>query len=314
MLKIPVFAAFASLLSLSHGADAIVYEEDFEGFAVADDGLLGNGGWVGEGAGEGLHGIDEVSVEFGRSAFLGYFPLTGSIPSNVTTRVLRPIFFDAVSEGTPEVTVAAFLGIQDSTNDEGDDFFFSVFNSDGKLLASVNFDNSGQAPAIFRFDSANSFPTGAEFFYDEVVDFSVEINFEENRWTAFFGEIPIFIDAPFSAADVELNLGFIGFEFQVFDREPLNPGTNWLFFDEIEVVASGAPAFENPTAEPGGLSYFSEPAFSYQVEHSDDLSSWQADLEGASRAAGEPAGIVIFEDPSPPESRRYYRVRRTLAN
>ncbi len=313
--------AVAALVGAFVATATDLYLEEFESFPTGFDTLVGNGGWQGNAVGMQVHGVAEVTNTFlGQSAYIGPTLPTGG--SGITlVYAERPIGYDPVANGTPTVVVSIVLGIADSNIPaiRRDNFFVTFLNSVGQVLGRVNFDNTDETFGIYRVQGNIATFTGFDFIRNEIHELSLEIDFAANTWSGSLDGFPIFSGAPFAAPETSpLDFGVLAFDWQITETDdgPIDPsGDNWLLFDDI-ISSVPTPLFQaSPTLAPGqppGLTFFTEPGHTYQVFHSDDLTTWLDDLPGSTIIPRGMPALTTFSDPSAPAPAfRSYRVRRT---
>jgi len=305
-----------------------IYFTDFEDARAGDDELAGYDGWNGNPKGRGSHGIDAAAAPgLGQSAFIGYASPGGNTNSAV---VLRPIPHDPVSSGEPIIRLVAAIGLNDSDNNspfgnepERNSFFITFFNSAGTTLASLNYNNTEDAFGLWRDDGINTHDTGEEFIRNEVQVLVAEVDFANNTWSVDLGGFQIFRDQQFTdKSGVDLDLGGTAISWQ---RGAGNSwGNNWMLFDDWAVYADTSkltiPAenfgINSITQDAGDnirIQWQAQPGFRYQVEYSDDMINWKADLPNS--LIEEPVETeTAYTDTNTNESpARGYRITRTPA-
>jgi hypothetical protein len=299
---------------------AELYFTDFENFTVGDNRWANTDGWVSNDTTSGAQGIDQdliIGGGLGKTASLGF-----NRPANTTTTVARPVSFNPATTGVTVVEIDTLLGIEDSTTLFRDDFYLSLYNGGGSLLASIRFDNQspsaiGSQFGIWREDGLYQFDTGIDFIHGEIFNLYARIDLAANTWSADIDGVPLFTDAPFTATPAALNLGYLAFEWKLTSTlTTLSHGDNFLLVADIAVrsVPTGAEPFTATLAHAAGgddtLAWPADPGFIYQVEYSTDLATWFDDLPGSEFTAGTtPSTMTYVAAPAPPP--RFYRVRRT---
>ena len=321
-----VFAPFLLALVFSIPAqgdpenETILYQTDFSDFPVGDGNLVGHDGWTSTHLEEDVYGIEEGFFgDDNRSGALGFFtPKT----TDQFISVFKPLNYDPIENRTPVIEFSANIAIVDSEETEFyDSFHISVFNSEADLLAGIVFDNTEEHLGIWRSDGLEFYDTDVGFEHFTLYELRLRINFEANTWSAWFGDNELFADAPFTSVDKKFDLGDFSAEWELTDVD--NPGDNWMLFDDWTVKAiSARPGNSTGSRQlsprinlrPNGnisLHWRARPNTRYQVEHSDDLSNWKADLPDSLVTATEENVPVTFVDRSRPKGNvRYYRVRR----
>ena len=287
---------------------------DFEAFAVGEDTLIGNDGWLGSEAGGATHGILDDTIENeGKSAYLGSNPAENDVVS-----VWRPLDYDPIGTGNSIVTVNTLLGIHDSTNEQYDSFHISIFNREENRLAGFVLDNRIDTFGAWRSDGTDNFSdldTGFE--HDVVYDIEMRIDFDANRWSLDVDDIPLFADQVFTNTNHPLDLGDVSFEWELSDID--NPGDNWITFDNLRVEATGsgggveealAVSEIRRTQRRIRITWPSVAGAEYQIEHSDDMIDWQQSLAD-SRVIADGNSTTFVDRTAGNTRRRYYRVRKT---
>ena len=318
MVPHSLIAGAAVLLVLSSvSARAIeLYSTGFENFAPGPDQLVGTDGWLGNGTGLGVHGIDDsILGPLGNSAFLG-----GVQPASRFTTVFRTVDYDPVQEAHPIVEFEALIGIQDSSNFRRDDFFITFYNIEGDFLAALNFNNTVASFGLWRLDGVSAIDTGDIFFRNEVMVLAISVNFAANEWSVVLDDIPVFENARFHASSRTLDLGSVAAEWLLSAPAVEAFGDNWMLFDEWSISAfpvelEEAPFFvcniETDSEMRPVLTWQGEPGFTYQISYSADLVTWLTDLPGSNIDSGITHVPLTYIDDTVPPGRRYYRVIRT---
>ncbi|CAN5314260.1 hypothetical protein BH23VER1_BH23VER1_02370 [soil metagenome] len=300
-----------------------LYLQDFESFQTGFDTLVGTDGWQGNAQGMQIHGVADVSNAFlGQSAFIG--PNLPTADSGLTfVYAERPVGYDPVANGTPVVVVSIILGISDPNSPDirRDNFFVTFLNSLGEVLGRVNFDNSDTSFGIYRVQGNTATFTGFDFVRNELHELSCQIDFATNTWTATLDGFPLFAHAPFADPGVTtLDLGTLAFDWQITHQEgSIDPsGKNWLLFDDL-ITAVPTPPFQLvPTPHspciPPTIQFFAEPGHSYQILHSEHLTTWSDTLPDSTFTPQDLPALTTFTDPTPtPPAQRLYKLHRTEA-
>jgi hypothetical protein len=303
----------------------ILYDTDFDNFPAGANNWSGNDGWISNDTTSGAQAIDEnVLPSLLKTATLGF-----AQPTSRFTFVALDLEYDHIASDKPVVEIDTLIGIEDSTNDRRDDFYFSIYNADGDRLASIRFDNeSPDTPnsqfGIWRVSNTNQFDTLFDFTLGELFNLVATVDLEKNVWSASIDEIPIFENAQFSNMDAPLDFGFLAFEWELASLIPYNYGDNFLLVADLSIQSvdknSHLPSSINRIEVThqfdslGGISLNWQTAVGWtdQVEYSNDLVTWFADLPGSTfENLVSPGGITFFYAKDPAEAYRFYRVRRT---
>lgn len=303
----------------------ILYDTDFDNFPAGANNWSGNDGWISNDTTSGAQAIDEnVLPSLLKTATLGF-----AQPTSRFTFVALDLEYDHIASDKPVVEIDTLIGIEDSTNDRRDDFYFSIYNADGDRLASIRFDNeSPDTPnsqfGIWRVSNTNQFDTLFDFTLGELFNLVATVDLEKNVWSASIDEIPIFENAQFSNMDAPLDFGFLAFEWELASLIPYNYGDNFLLVADLSIQSvdknSHLPSSINRIEVThqfdslGGISLNWQTAVGWtdQVEYSNDLVTWFADLPGSTfENLVSPGRITFFYAKDPAEAYRFYRVRRT---
>lgn len=301
---------FVTGLALGQAASpdaSVLYSTGFEaseGYNAQFE-LIGQNGWVGEGTGG--NGLTESFPDHGQQAFIGLFPPTDT---NDFTNVWRPINAAPVQAGISVVKFSVLMQIVASTNASRDDFRWSVYNTNGHRLFTVDFANSSQDISYLLDDGEGFVTTNFKFDHAGVYDLVIWMNLARNHWTASLNDVIFAHSKPITTIGASLNLGDVDAVWAI--RDPKSPGNNYLLFDDYQITAepfrSIPPVLEALPYPPSGRFLFriyGEEGFNYVVEVSDDLKDWSS-----LGTFGAPAGGSFdFEDTTAPGfSRSFYRV------
>lgn len=237
--------------------------------------LGGQNWWVNLGSG-GNGVITNFFAGLGQAAYVGFFPPT---QREETLHVLRPIDFAPIPANRPLLTFRVVMQLVDSTNGQFDDFRWSVYNTNGTRLFSLDFENSSLGINYGLDDSAGFVPTGLGFDNDGSYDLEVTMNFAHNLWSASLNDYILINSKPISTAGSPLNLGDIDAVWVI--RNPASPGDNFMAFDNYSIIAedkASIPAKLIPlgvsTNRQFSLRVFGEQGLNYVIEASTDLVKW----------------------------------------
>ena len=144
--------------------------------------LAGQGGWLAEGTGgSGL--VKETFTDMGNQAYVGFFPPEKDDESYLN--LWRPI--TVPKTGAKRLKFSVAMMIADTEKEQRDEFRWSIYNSETKRLASIDFDNHNQE-INFELDDGEGFKeTEFSFERNAIYDLSIEMDFEKNHWSAFIG-------------------------------------------------------------------------------------------------------------------------------
>lgn len=283
-------------------------------FVKGPQNWAGADGWV-TNPGNNGHGITMLSLlPTEQMAYIGEHP-----PSDPVTSVGQPFNFDPIAAGTDIMVVDTLVVFEKSSREQPDDLFMiSIANSNGKRLASILFNNDALNYGIWRHDGVSDFFLGLGHFFDQLHLMLVEIDYNNNTWTAYIDGNILFKDQQFTTTQFTKDFGYLAYEWQENSSGPgdnkmlvsdvfvwaVPPGEEDFQVDEVGVNRSGMPEIEF-TAEPG---------WDYQVEYSADLKDWHDDLPNSFFTGIEEKTQLEWSDPSPPTppARRWYRVQRSV--
>lgn len=310
------------LSSLLH-ADTL-YETDFDNFPTGKNQWAGTDGWISNDTSSGAQAIDaDLIPALLQTASLGF-----NQPLADLTFVALNLGYDHLATENPIVEIDTILGIEDSTTNRRDDFFLSIYNSDGNRLASIRFDNQdpnvpGSQFGIWRENGTNQFDTRLDFIPGTLFNLFITLNLETNTWSADIGGNPLFENSQFTNTAHPVNLGFVAFEWDLSALFPLGHGDNFLVVADLivrSVVADPNPPFVVTHAFDASndltLSWPTSVGFDDQVQFSTDLETWQNTLPNSTFDKVTSSSTVSFTDTSAPRGpHRFYRVwRRATSN
>ena len=129
---------FFTLLFLIHTIQGeILYDTDFDTFPAGPNNWSGNDNWISNDTISGAQTIDgNVLPGLLNTATLGF-----AQPTSQFTFVALDLDYDHIASEKPIVEINTLIGIEDSTNDQRDDFYLTIYNTAGNRLASIRFDN-----------------------------------------------------------------------------------------------------------------------------------------------------------------------------
>lgn len=213
-----------------------IYQSGFEAFEGYTTGVLsGQMSWTS--AGSGGNGI--VSGLFttgGNQAYIGYSPPTDSSSYLFSW---RPINLTPDLVNRPVVRFSVDMSINDSTNSNYDTFSWWAFNRSGASLFSIDFDNLNLK--IGYTDSAgNIVDTGFTFSNGTKYNLIVDMDYANNRWSAWLNGTAIATNVTLATAGVVRDLGDID---AYWDITGTTAGNNYLVFDNYSIISrsSGQP-------------------------------------------------------------------------
>ena len=243
--------------------------------------LAGQNGWTSypEG-GNGL--VTDYLPGFGQQAYVGSFA-----PAAATDSVIlwKPLGFDPLAAGRPVVTFSVTMEIFDSSEESRTDrdcFRWSVYNTNGTRLCSLDFDNA-TTEISYLLDTGSFVSTGFGFDRETgVYDLIVTLDFAANQWSASLNGTNVVNALPLTMTSAPRHLGDISAAW-VLHEGAQRFGDNFMVFDDYHVVADVAPAepfrLESLGAVPGlgcVLRLHGQPGRRYAIEATTDFANWTA--------------------------------------
>lgn len=308
-------ALHISVLSVAFAQTAdpiLIYRTGFEYYEGYRSGytLMGQNGWIGSGTG-GNGIVTNYFQDAGQQAYIGAYPPDATEEFFSTW---RPVDMAPINPQLPLITFSVRMQIEASSEGSpADDFRWSVYNTNGARLFSIDFDTSALAINYLLDNDSGFQSTGYSFETGGDYDLVIAMNFLRNRWSAWLNDTLITTGQPITAAGSALNLGDVDAVWAI--RDPAHPGDNYMVFDDYQVTADASPVFR-PTLEVMGfvpnrgftVRFHGEPALRYVIDASTDMKLWTPIKTNAS-----PDGIFDLVDvESDLFDRQFYRAR-TLA-
>ena len=296
----------------------ILYDTDFDTFPTGENNWSGIDGWISNDNTSGVQSIDgNVLSSLLNTATLGF-----AEPTTEFTFVALDLSYDHIFSGKPIVEINTLTGIEDSTNNQRDDFYLSFYNSEGDRLASIRFDNESPDNVnsqfgIWRENGANQFDTLFDFAPGELFNFAATVDLEYNTWSASFDGVPIFENAQFSNTTNPINIGFLAFEWELAGLSTSDHGDNFLLVADINIQSFAKQpnlkvAYQFQSSGVLNLSWQTVDGWTDQVEYSTDLVTWFDDLpESTFGNMSSPTTITFSRAKDPDDPYRFYRVKRT---
>jgi len=282
--------------------------EASEGYSTNAD-LWGQNSWTG--AGSGGNGILSGFIPGqGQQAYVGFSPPDAG---GDQLYVWRPINFNPLAAGLPVVNFSVLMRIADSTNNEYDYFRWSVYNTQGDRLFSIEFDVYALA-VNYQLNGTNSVATNRTAFVpDQSYSLNVAMNFASNRWSATLGNALVATNQPISTTPVPLNLGDVDAVWLLYKTNA--PGDNYLLFDNYRLTAEPLVA---PPVPPAQLQFLGRTAEGWALLRvaGADGSRWSLDATTnfvnwtALKTNAISSGAFDYVDQTAAAvPRRYYRAR-----
>jgi hypothetical protein len=284
--------------------------EAAEGYNINLD-LAGQNSWAKDGSGGNGLVTNFISGQ-GQQAYVGFAPPTAG---DELLFVWRPINFDPVAAGLPLVKFSTLMSIVDSSgsNTNYDWFRWSVYNSQGSRLFSIEFDNA-LMEVNYQLDGNNPIVTNvASFVPNSNYNLTVTMNYASNRWSANLGSAVLATNLPMTTTGLPLNLGDID---AVWWLQKTNaPGNNYLLFDNYRITAEAlaVPVPSRPqvillSAVSGGspsLRVLGQNATQWSLDATTNFATWTP-LKTNTITGGY---FDLVDTTSAPAQRRFYRAR-----
>jgi len=210
--------------------------ETAEGYNNTLD-LIGQRGWIGEGTGG--NGLTEGFItNQSQHAYVGFTAPASTNESQLV--VWKPINFNPVAAGLPIVRFSVQMQVTDSPNGNYDDFRWSIYNTQGDRLFSLDFDNLF-LDVNYLLDGTNElFLTGIRFTNEVTYTLAVTMNFAANRWSATVNSTLIATNQRITTTGAPLNLGDVDAVWILNSIE--DPGDNFMVFDDYQITAEAIAA------------------------------------------------------------------------
>jgi hypothetical protein len=303
------------LAGASVRAENVIYFSDFEVSSGYDPErtLQGQDGWIAYGSG-GNGIVSGFFEDLGQHAFIGYTPPEQS--TNDFLSVYRPVNLAPIPQNQSLVRFSVLMHIADSSSGKGpwDTFRWSVYNTNGFRLFSLDFDNSSLTVSYLLDDNAGFVSTNAKFDNQGAYYLDIAMNFARNLWTATLNDQVLVHAKPITTVGNALNLGDVDAVWSI--RDPKAPGDNYMVFDNYTVSTDSATSIparmESLDVIRGGAysaRVYGEPGLTYRLEVSEDFRQWTPLTTTTFKAPSD--GIIEFQDHEAPlHSRRFYRARQ----
>jgi len=313
--RMPLVILFLLALQLAalpaRGAQTVIYSTGFEladGFDTQFV-LVGQGGWTNFGSG-GNGILTNAFAGLGQQAYIGFAPPVGM--SNLLN-VWRPLNTGAAPATQSVVRFSVSMAVFSSSNGRHDDFRWSVYNTNGNRLFTLDFDAESLLISYSLDDGLGFRSTGFQFARDTLYDLLVTMNLGQNAWTATMGGVPIVGSQPVTTVGASRTIAEVDAIWAV--RTGGSPGNNYLVFDNYSIIAE-EPTVTTPTLNLLSFSTASNISFRlqgqqavrYAIESSTNLANptWFGIATNSSEN-----GALDFNDPAPASMPlRFYRARQ----
>jgi hypothetical protein len=181
------------------------------------------------------------------------------------------------------VEFSVLMSILDSSFARYDDFRWSVYNTNGNRLFTLDFDNDNFTISYALDDGKGFISTGSKFKSQLMYEFHIQMDFAKNRWSARLDNMQLATNQPITTIGSALNLGDVDAVWAI--RSSGNPGDNYMLIDNYRIVARNAPTDNQPapfnlsvtTKVAGGpcvLRLVGDPLKSYAIEATTNWVTW----------------------------------------
>ena len=278
-----------------------VYSTDFEPsegydarYVLGAPNNAGQNGWLADGTGG--NGLINIFAGYGQQAYVGIFP---PLDTNSFTTIWRPVGMPPVSSNQPVVKFSTVMQIVSSTSGGKDDFRWSVYNTNGIRLFSLDFEGS-TGLISYLLDDGHFVSTDFTFSYepDGVYDLEIWMNLAHNRWTALLNGEVLVSGLRMTTAGTPLSIGDVDAVWAIANIS--SPGNNYMAFDNyrvsVESDTSIPPVLKTRAMQPDNIfrfDLFGEPALNYEIEVTEDFVHWIP----LGTYGVEENGSFVFEDP-----------------
>jgi hypothetical protein len=268
--------------------------------------LIGQNGWVTDSSSYGGNGL--LTNYLGtQAAYIGLFPID---PLADSLSLWQPINFAPIAAGMPLITFSVKVSIVDSSTTNRDDFYWSVYNSAGHRLFTLDFFNEDLGIYYVLDDSNNFRYTGLDFSNDVPYQLKMTMNFAHNSWNATLNDSQLLLaDQPITTTNAILDLGDVDAVWSM--NNSSKPGDNFMIFDDYQITAQSV---STPVAQLSVLGY-ANGQFSlrvsgtsgarFAIEMSTNWPRWTA-LKTNVLTDGS---FDFIDTQSPVSAKRFYRAR-----
>ncbi|MBI3851418.1 MAG: hypothetical protein HY298_14250 [Verrucomicrobia bacterium] len=309
LLISPLLVIICSSVQLHASNPTNIYSTGFEAAEAYNRNfdLVGQNGWVGAGSGgNGL--VTNFFPGLGQQAYIGFAPPN---PGYDMLNVWRPINLVPDLTNRPIVKFSVMMEIDDSTNGQYDDFYWSVYNAQGHRLFTLDFDNFNTR-IYYALDDTNGFiSTGKFFTNNRPHSLVIAMNFTSNKWSATLDANLLVTNKSITKVGASLNLGDVDAVWFIFT--PGAPGNNFMLFDNYQITAESllpTPVRLQSLGRTGDgqfiLRLTGDAGCSYVIEGTTNLVNWSA-----LKTNNATDGTFDFVDSAATNfSRRFYRARQ----
>jgi hypothetical protein len=218
------------LMTCDSARATVIYQTGFEaseGYTINLD-LVGQKGWLG--AGSGGNGIGSgFFAGKGQQAYVGFSP-------PATTNDTSLFVYQPISKNLSQVQFSVTMAIIDSTTTNRDDFYWSLYNQQGKQLFTLDFDNFELKLYYYLDNTKGRTWTGLSFTNGGDYQLRLALDFTSNLWSATLNGALAATNLPITTLAAKPNFGDIDAGWVVYD--PGAPGDNFMVFDDYQISAS----------------------------------------------------------------------------
>lgn len=254
--------------------------------------------------GSGGNGIlSEAFIDGGQQAFIGYDPPRWG---DDLLAVWPTVNHTPNLANRPVVKFSVLMAIVDSENDAWDDFQWEAYNTAGKRLFALDFDNYLMDIYYIsddgQYHNTNFRPDAADFENETIYLLEISMDFARNRWSAALDGEPLVTEQPLTTTGLALTLGDLDAVWAPYDA--FWAGDNFMVFDDYALFAcaSDTPRIERAPAHTS-VTAGTSAILSAVVSGGEPLTyQWQfngVDLPGATNA------ILSLERVSPGQAGTY---------
>jgi Immunoglobulin I-set domain len=230
------------------GTTVTVYSTGFEaanGFFSTSP-LAGHGGWLASGTAATGIKVNGISG-YGQQGFIGF---NNPVPSSSTLTYV-PLNYSINTNSAPLVQFSVLMQINAPVVSSFNSVFgWVVRNASGQQLFSISFDDYTKAVSYTLDNGAGPESAGTSFNNSMAYNLVITMDFSRNTWSASLNSVTVVTAEPITTIGSALTLGDIDASDTI--RQPSNPGTDGMLFDNYTVTAGPALApaiLQGPTSQ-----------------------------------------------------------------
>ncbi len=249
-LPLSLFVMLLLSRAQTFAAPTVLYSTDFESGYNLNADLEGQLGWTGTGGGTFFdNGLveDAYFLGAGTKAYIGFVPLApGQTILYVWQTNLAP-----VPAAMPIVKFSVTMGIYNLNSPNRDCFRWSVFNSSGTHLFTLDFDNTSRAINYALQNDTSFTSTGRTYDNDTPYSLRITMDMANNKWSATLDNVLLVTNLAIAATGTPLTLGDVDALWVYRDpnafRDDQSPSENVMVFDNYTITSEAAPPPPSPT-------------------------------------------------------------------